>query len=154
MKLPSSEKEQLRKGILESVCRDHAVSMEEINSRKQSKRMVAARTDAIDRLKLVGFSDGNICRIFGRTPKFVRYHRNRHKELVRHRGRDLPHWTRGLSTEMRTALLQIAGSENVSVHVLMLEWVAERLNFEVQAKSRDNQGRGASNSLSRAMEAA
>ena len=135
MKIPTSEKEQLRRDIFESICRDHSVSIEDLRSRKQSKRMLSARTDTIDRLKIAGFSDGQICRMFGRSEKFVRYHRNRQRELARHRGRALPHWTRGLSADVRSNLLKIAAAENVSAHVLMLEWVSERVRYEAETSA-------------------
>lgn len=144
----STDKVKIRDDILASVSRNHAVSLKELMGASRSPEAVAARADAAQRLSMAGFRGTRIAQILKRDRTVVddylhgRYRGGRDDGRFNSLGAHLP-------LDIRHVILETARLSRTTPEVVIAEWLRERAQYELDAKSRENQGRGAVNYMSR-----
>lgn len=123
--------------IIKQVMREHMLGAEDFFGTLRHQHLVKARRVAARRLRDAGYSCTQTARMLKRNHTTVLNYLEILPEAKRKR-RLMRLLTRHLSDQVHFAVLEIAKSEDVSLEILVSQWVTERVQYEVEARNRSN----------------
>ncbi len=127
----------IRKAIIASVIAKHSIEEAELLGDWRAQELVAARVDAARRLMAAGFTTSQIARALKRDRATVHHYLN---DRARQNGRDYNRIKQQLliiPADVRAVVDELAAKENVAPWLILKEWIVERAQYEIEARSRD-----------------
>jgi hypothetical protein len=121
------EKVRARQEILDMVCVEYGVTMEDLLGKRRMPVFVDARKDAARRLSEIGFSISRIAQILKRDHTTIEFYFG--KKEMRQRTGDHPSGYRmrmWLPEDLRAAIGACAARRGITPSAVFLEWLRER----------------------------
>lgn len=127
---------QVRHEIIAAMLARHGVTEEEFFGPGRMDDATHARREAAQRLHAAGFRISTIARIIKRSHGTIQYYL-RHEYLSKRRDRARATLAlKRISSGISDLVAEIAQDEGISPVLLAMQWIAERAEYEMQAKAR------------------
>jgi hypothetical protein len=122
--------------VVKAVLAEHKIHPEDLFGLSRQPHLVAARIDAAQRMRAFKYSRAKIGEVLKRDGSTIGHYLNPKLRIRKRLKLQKTRLFASLPADVQEIVESVAIAENVSLLVLMAQWVSERALYEAKTKSR------------------